>query len=154
MHMLGEPGTMQDAPHYEDAALDVYDYLADRVMAVETAGVARSRIAVDPGIGFGKTRLHNVEILARLSLYQGLGCAVTLGVSRKSLIAGLDRDLPPKQRVAGSLAAALVGVQRGAHILRVHDVAETRQALAVWRALEGRDDASRPAASGDNCGSA
>jgi len=139
MHMQGDPTTMQVAPRYEDAALDIYDYLAARVAAAEAAGIRRADIAVDPGIGFGKTRQHNVEILRRLSLYHGLGCALALGVSRKSLIAALDRDLPPKERVAGSLAAALAAADHGVHIVRVHDVAETRQALAVWQAIRGTE---------------
>ncbi len=136
MHMQGDPRTMQDEPRYEDAALDVYDYLAGRVAACEAAGVERMRIAVDPGIGFGKTADHNIEILHRLGLFHGLGCALVLGVSRKSLIARLSRGEAPKQRLAGSLAAALAAVAQGVHILRVHDVAETRQALNVWSAID------------------
>lgn len=144
MHMQGDPTTMQIAPRYQDAALDIHDYLAARVVAAEAAGIRRADIAVDPGIGFGKTRQHNVEILGRLSLLHGLGCAVVVGVSRKSLIAALDRDLPPKERVAGSLALALAAADHGVHILRVHDVAETRQALAVWQAIRGAGGEPRP----------
>ena len=136
MHMRGEPKTMQQDPVYDDAPADVRDYLAQRVAACEAAGIPRERIALDPGIGFGKTVRHNLQILNRLHVYDDLGCAVVVGVSRKSMIAKLDRDVPPKHRVAGSIAAALQGVRRGAHILRVHDVAETRQALALWRAVE------------------
>lgn len=135
MHMQGEPGTMQDDPRYADAALDVFDYLRARVAACEAAGIPRDRIAVDPGIGFGKTVRHNLRILGRLDIFLGLGCPVVLGVSRKSFIGRLSRGEPPAERLAGSLAAALAGVARGAHILRVHDVAETRQALVVWRAI-------------------
>jgi len=135
MHMRGEPGTMQDDPRYVDAALDVFDSLQDRVAACERAGIPRGRIAVDPGIGFGKTLEHNLRILGLLGLYLGLGCPLLLGVSRKSFIGRLDRGAAPDARLPGSLAAALAGVAAGAHILRVHDVAETRQALAVWRAI-------------------
>ena len=135
MHMLGEPGTMQDDPRYENAAQEVFDYLVSRVAACEAAGIDRRRIAVDPGIGFGKTLDHNTEILKRLELYRGLRLPLVLGVSRKSLIANISQGEPPKARLPGSLAAALAGVMRGASILRVHDVAETRQALKVWAAI-------------------
>jgi len=138
MHMRGEPGTMQANPRYHDAALDVYDYLEGRVAACLAAGLARADIAVDPGIGFGKTAIHNLEILDQMALYQGLGCAVVLGVSRKGFIGKMSRDEAPKARLPGSLAAALAGVERGAQILRVHDVAETSQALALWRAIADR----------------
>ena len=144
MHMRGEPGTMQDEPRYQDAALDVYDYLAGRVAACEAAGVERTRIAVDPGIGFGKTVDHNIRILNHLGLYHGLGCALVLGVSRKSFIARLSRGEGPKQRLAGSLAAALAAVAQGARILRVHDVAETRQALGVWSAIDAAGAGETP----------
>ena len=136
IHMRGEPGTMQDDPHYEDAPREVLDYLVGRVAACEAAGIDRRRIAVDPGIGFGKTLDHNIEILRRLDLYRELGLPLVLGVSRKSLIAEMARGEPPQARLPGSLAAALAGVSRGVHILRVHDVAETRQALEVWAAIE------------------
>ena len=135
MHMRGEPATMQDAPRYDHPALDVYDHLADRVAACRAAGIAPERICVDPGIGFGKTAGHNTQILNRLGLYQGLGCAMLLGVSRKSFIGRLSRGEAPRDRLPGSLAAALAGLDRGADILRVHDVAETAQAVAVWRAM-------------------
>lgn len=147
MHCLGEPKTMQQSPTYEHVTLDIYDYLAARIAACEVAGIPRDRIAVDPGIGFGKTLDHNLAILRDLSLYQSLGCPVLLGVSRKSFIGRLDgsrsRGAPspsraqPKERLGGSLAAALAGLDAGADILRVHDVAETSQAVAVWRALHG-----------------
>ncbi len=137
MHMRGRPGTMQDEPQYDDAAKEVFDYLSGRVAVCGAAGIKPSRIAVDPGIGFGKTVDHNTDILGRLDLYRELGCALLIGVSRKAFIARLSKDEPPRQRLAGSLAAALAGVARGAHILRVHDVAETRQALDVWEAIGG-----------------
>ena len=135
MHMQGEPRTMQADPRYADAALDVFDFLAERVAACEAAGITRDRIAVDPGIGFGKTLAHNLEILDQLALYHGLGCVLLLGVSRKGFIGRLSGGVPPKARLPGSLAAALAGVARGVQILRVHDVAETAQALAVWQAI-------------------
>jgi dihydropteroate synthase len=135
MHMRGEPATMQLAPYYEDAVSEVHDWLVGRVMACEAAGIGRERIAVDPGIGFGKTVDHNLDILAALDKYEALGCALVVGVSRKSFIARLSRDESPKRRLPGSLAAALAAVARGAHVLRVHDVGETRQALSVWRAI-------------------
>ncbi len=134
MHMLGTPETMQVKPTYDDVLLDVTDYLASRVAACEAAGIPRERIIVDPGIGFGKTVSHNLALIHGLSILHGLGTAVLLGASRKSFIANLMKRLgapPPENRLAGSLAAALEGVRQGAQILRVHDVAETRQAMAV-----------------------
>ena len=135
MHSQGDPKTMQQAPSYDDAALDVFDYLAARVATCTTAGVPRDRLIVDPGIGFGKTVSHNVEILRGLSLYHGIGTPLLVGVSRKSFIARLSRGEPEGARLPGSLAAALAAVSAGAQIVRVHDVGETRQALAVARAL-------------------
>jgi dihydropteroate synthase len=140
MHCLGEPKTMQQAPHYDHVMLDTYDYLAPRIEACEAAGIPRARIAIDPGIGFGKTLDHNLDILRNLALYQSLGCPLLLGVSRKSFIGRLDGSRAsgvPKDRLAGSVAAAMAGLDAGADILRVHDVAETLQAVAVWRALHG-----------------
>ncbi|MDP6604296.1 MAG: dihydropteroate synthase [Rhodospirillales bacterium] len=135
MHMRGEPRTMQDDPRYDDARLDVYDFLEERVSACEAAGIGRDRIAVDPGIGFGKTVDHNLEILEGLGIYRAIGCPVVIGVSRKSFIAKLSAEESPDRRLAGSVAAALAAVARGAHVVRVHDVRETRQALAVWTAI-------------------
>jgi dihydropteroate synthase len=136
LHIQGTPQTMQRAPAYADPALDVYDALKDRLDACVAAGIPRANVAIDPGFGFGKTPAHNVAILNRLALYQGLGAPLLLGLSRKSTLGKLSRGEPPTQRLAGSLAGALAGAQRGAQILRVHDVAETAQALAVWRATE------------------
>ena len=136
MHMQGEPGTMQDNPHYDDAALEVFEYLEDRVGVCEQAGIDRGRIVVDPGIGFGKTLDHNLDILNRLGLYGDLDCPVLLGASRKSFIAKISRGEAPKDRVPGSLAAVLSAAGQGVRLFRVHDVAETRQALAVWQAIE------------------
>ncbi len=140
MHMQGEPRTMQADPRYACAPLDVYDFLAERIDACEAAGIRRADIAVDPGIGFGKTVAHNLHILARLSVLAALGCPIVLGVSRKSFIARLGRNEPPARRLGGSLAAALAGIAQGAHILRVHDVAETHQAVATWTAIHCGED--------------
>jgi len=132
MHMQGEPQTMQDNPVYADCVLDIYDYLHDRVRACENAGIARHAICVDPGIGFGKTLDHNMQVLNTLGQYHGLGCAVLLGASRKSFIAKICGDVAAHERLPGSLAAALKGAEAGVQIVRVHDVAETKQALDVW----------------------
>lgn len=136
MHMQGQPGTMQQAPHYDHAAEEVFAYLKGRIAACERAGISRDRIAVDPGIGFGKTLAHNLEILNRLDLYQGLGVALLVGVSRKRFIEAISGETEPKRRLPGSIAAALAAVDRGAQIVRVHDVAETAQALAVWDGIK------------------
>ncbi len=135
MHMRGEPATMNVDPAYGNAPLDIYDYLEDRVEACVAAGIGRGRLIVDPGIGFGKKATHNLAILASLTLYHGIGCPILLGISRKGLAGEEDRERPPKERLPGSLAAALAALDQGVHILRVHDVAETRQALAVWDRL-------------------
>lgn len=135
MHMQGEPGSMQEDPVYEAAALDVYDYLDARIAACERAGIGRSRLVLDPGIGFGKTVAHNLDILAHTSLYATLGLPVLIGLSRKRFIAALSRGEAPKDRLAGSLAAGLETLAQGAAILRVHDVAATVQGLKVARAI-------------------
>jgi dihydropteroate synthase len=137
MHMRGEPRTMQQAPEYADAATDVYAYLAERVAACLDAGVRLENLCVDPGIGFGKTVAHNLEILRHTALFHGIGVPLLIGLSRKSFIGALSRREPPKDRLAGSLAGALASMGQGAQIVRVHDVAETYQALALWMALEG-----------------
>jgi dihydropteroate synthase len=134
MHMLGDPLTMQRAPVYRDVVSEVGNWLAGRVRALEHGGVDRSRIVVDPGIGFGKTLEHNLALLARLPEL-GDGLPVLIGVSRKSMVGALTgRDVG--DRLAGSLAAMLAAVAHGARIVRVHDVAATRDALAVWTAIE------------------
>lgn len=140
MHTGGDPRTMQDDPRYDDVLLDVFDHLAARIDACGATGIPRDRILVDPGIGFGKTVAHNLALLRGLALFHGLGCPVLLGVSRKSFIARLSAGEPADRRLAGSLTAALAGLDRGAQILRVHDVAETAQAVAVWRGLGGATD--------------
>jgi dihydropteroate synthase len=134
MHAQGTPATMQADPRYDDVLLDVFDHLADRVAAAEAAGIARDRIVVDPGIGFGKTVAHNLALLRRLSLFHGLGLPLLVGASRKRFIGSLGGAADPDDRLPGSLAAALDAAAQGAQILRVHDVGETRQALAIWRA--------------------
>jgi dihydropteroate synthase len=134
MHAQGDPQTMQRDPHYDNVLLDVYDVLEARVEACVRAGISRERLIVDPGIGFGKTTEHNLELLAGLSLFHSLGTAVLLGASRKSFIGALSGAVDPAERVPGSVAAALTGVMQGAQILRVHDVAATRQALTIWQA--------------------
>ncbi|MBL4614744.1 MAG: dihydropteroate synthase [Magnetovibrio sp.] len=136
MHMQGQPGSMQKSPSYEDAPRDVFNYLQARVQACEAVGIARSRIALDPGIGFGKTVAHSLQILNQLDLYAQLGLPVVLGVSRKSFIGKIANEGDAHKRLAGSIAAALAGVARGVKILRVHDVAQTKQALDVWMAIK------------------
>jgi dihydropteroate synthase len=142
MHAQGDPRTMNDDPQYTDVALDVFDYLEERIATCEAAGIPRSKIVIDPGIGFGKHLHHNVAVMASLSLYHALGVPVLLGASRKKLIDHIS-DVPnPRDRVPGSIAAALIGTAQGVQIVRVHDVAATRQALNVWRAsLAGTDKA-------------
>ena len=137
MHMQGEPRSMQDNPVYDDAALDVFDYLEARAAVCEAAGIPRSRVVIDPGIGFGKNLAHNLRILEQLAVLHGTGCAMLLGASRKSFIGRLSEAEAPKDRLPGSLAAVLAGAARGVQFYRVHDVAETRQALAVWQAIVG-----------------
>ena len=137
MHIQGTPQTMQKNPTYDDAALDVYDELKARVDACLQAGIGRDKIVVDPGIGFGKTVQHNLELLNRAALFQGLGCPVLLGISRKSTIGKLAGGAPAgRDRLPGSLAAAVTGAARGVQVIRVHDAVETLQALAVWQAGE------------------
>jgi len=138
MHMQGEPRTMQASPTYVWAPGDVFDVLAERIAVCEAAGIPRTRIAIDPGIGFGKTADHSADVLAHTALYHGLGCAVVIGASRKSFIGKLSQGEEVEQRLPGSLAAAIHAVNQGAQIVRVHDVAETCQALAVASRLSGR----------------
>jgi dihydropteroate synthase len=136
MHALGDPRTMQDRPRYDDVVLDVYDALEARIAACEQAGIPRARLIADPGIGFGKTLAHNLALMGCLSIFHGLGCAVMLGASRKSFISRLT-GAEADRRLPGSLAAALLGAAQGVQVLRVHDVAATRQALAVWEGAPG-----------------
>lgn len=134
MHMQGEPGDMQRAPHYDDVVAEVVAFLQERVRSCVAAGVDRRRIVVDPGIGFGKTADHNLALLARQCELQALGLPLLVGWSRKSTL-GQITGRPVQARVAASVAAALLCVQRGASIVRVHDVAPTVDALKVWRAV-------------------
>ena len=136
MHMQGEPATMQRDPRYGFAPLDVLEALAARVEACEAAGIPRARIVIDPGIGFGKTPTHNLQILSRLALFHALGAGVMVGLSRKSLV-GRIAAAAADARLPGSLAGALDAVRKGAQIVRVHDVAETRQALLLQAAIDG-----------------
>ena len=144
MHHRGDPATMQDAPRYDDVLVEVYEWLEDRIAAAEEAGIARDKILVDPGIGFGKTVAHNLELMNGLALLHGLGCPVVLGASRKRMIGALSGEAPADRRLAGSLALALKAAEQGVQLIRVHDVAETVQALKVWRGL--RDAALTPRA--------
>ncbi len=137
MHAIKTPATMQIDPVYDDVLLDVFDFLAARVKMAEAAGIPAWRIMVDPGIGFGKTVQHNLTLVRGLSLFHDLGVPVLLGVSRKKFIGTIGGEAVADRRVAGSVAVALAGVAQGAQMLRVHDVAETRQALRLWMALEG-----------------
>jgi dihydropteroate synthase len=134
MHAQGDPATMQAAPRYANVVLDIYDFFTERIAASAAAGIPRSRLILDPGIGFGKTLAHNLALLRAISLFHGLGCVLMLGVSRKSFIGELT-GAPASNRLPGSLAAALIGIAQGVQVLRVHDVAETRQALAVWQGV-------------------
>jgi len=135
MHMQGEPRTMQLAPAYDDVALDVYDALEAMIAAAEAAGIDRSRIVADPGIGFGKTVEHNLALLSQFSLFRGLGVPLLVGVSRKGFLARLSAGEPAGQRLGGSLAAGLAAIGQGAQIVRVHDAPETLQALRVFAAI-------------------
>jgi dihydropteroate synthase len=139
MHAQGSPATMQTDPRYDDVLLDVYDWLAERVDFAVAAGISRDRIVVDPGIGFGKTVGHNLALIRGLSLFHGLGCAVLLGASRKRFIGTLADEPQADRRGPGTIAATLAGLAQGVQIHRVHDIPETRQAVALWRALNAGD---------------
>ncbi|RBW61871.1 dihydropteroate synthase [Ruegeria sp. A3M17] len=135
MHMQGDPGTMQDNPTYDDVLLDVYDFLEGQVDRLENLGLDRDQIIVDPGIGFGKTEAHNLTLLKGISLFHGLGCPILLGVSRKGIIGQIGKEPRKDARAPGSIAVGLAGLSQGVQILRVHDVAETAQALRLWAAV-------------------
>ncbi|HMQ93503.1 MAG TPA: dihydropteroate synthase [Amaricoccus sp.] len=137
MHAQGDPRTMQIAPHYDDVLLDVCDFLEARMAAAEAAGIPRERILLDPGIGFGKTVAHNLTLVRGLSLLHGLGAAVLFGASRKRFIGTIGGADRPEARLPGSIAVALEALRQGVQVIRVHDVAETRQAMALWTALNG-----------------
>ena len=143
MHSAGPPETMQDNPHYDrPVLLEVYDFLEEEIGKAVAAGIAREKIVVDPGFGFGKSVTHNLQLMNGLALLHGLGCPIMLGASRKRTIGALSGEAPVDQRLPGSLALALKGAEQGAQLLRVHDVPETVQALRVWRGL--RDAALTP----------
>ncbi len=135
MHAQGTPQTMQAAPHYDNVLLDVYDYLEARLALAEAAGIARDRVLVDPGIGFGKTQAHNLTLLRGLSLFHGLGAVLLLGVSRKRFIGTIGGAEAAEARGPGTLALTLAGVAQGVQVHRVHDVAEVAQGLRLWRAV-------------------
>ena len=135
MHMQGEPRSMQDAPRYDDVVADVHRFLAERIFACEMAGIDKKHVVVDPGFGFGKTREHNLQLLAQLRRFTELGVPVLAGMSRKKTIGELTDKREPRDRVHGSVAAALIAAQNGAMLLRVHDVAATVDALKVWNAV-------------------
>jgi dihydropteroate synthase len=138
MHMLGEPRTMQQSPRYRDVVQEVRDYLDRQIRAARYAGVPSDSIAVDPGIGFGKTLDQNLGLLRGIDALAGLGYPVVIGVSRKSFLGPLGAGDSPEERLAGSLAAATLASVRGAHVIRAHDVLETVQAMRVASALTGR----------------
>jgi len=135
MHMQGEPRTMQNDPHYDDVVSDVRRFLAERIFACEMSGIDKKRIVADPGFGFGKTLEHNLALLRALDQFAALGVPLLVGLSRKGMIATLTGREQHVDRAAGSAAAAMLAVQKGANIVRVHDVAATRDALAIWQAV-------------------
>jgi dihydropteroate synthase len=152
MHMRGEPRTMQLDPRYEDVVGEVREFLRERMEHAIAGGVARERIVLDPGIGFGKTEAHNLELLRRLAELSDLGAPLLVGTSRKAFLgsvparaAGSDRAFPPEQRLAGTIASNVLAYERGARIFRVHDVAAVRDALAVAAASLGEEWTPRSA---------
>jgi dihydropteroate synthase len=136
MHMQGDPGSMQDTPHYDDVVAEVHRFLVDRMFSAEMAGIAKKNLVIDLGFGFGKTTDHNMILLARSARFLELGVPMLAGLSRKRSIGELTGREAPRERVAGSVAAHLIAAQRGATILRVHDVAATVDALKVWAAVD------------------
>ena len=142
MHHQGAPETMQDDPRYDDVLVEVYLWLEERIEAAEKAGISRDKILIDPGFGFGKNVAHNLELMNGLALLHSLGCPLVVGASRKRTIGALSNEAPADKRLGGSIAFALKAVEQGAQIVRVHDVAETMQALRIWRGL--RDQALTP----------
>lgn len=135
MHMQGEPRSMQETPQYDDVVAQVHRFLAERIFAAEMAGIARKKIVVDPGFGFGKNTQHNLLLLAQLERFAELGVPLLAGLSRKRSIGEITGREDPRDRVIGSVAAHLIAAQRGAKLLRVHDVAATVDALKVWNAV-------------------
>lgn len=139
MHAQGDPATMHLDPQYDDVLLDVYDWLAARIEALVAQGIARDQIIADPGIGFGKTQSHNLALLQRISLFHSLGVPVLLGASRKRFIGSIGGAPQPSDRMPGSIAVALAALAQGVQVVRVHDVEETVQAIALWRAVQSGD---------------
>ncbi len=146
MHMQGEPGSMQDTPQYDDVVAEVHRFLAERMFSAEMAGIAKKNLVIDLGFGFGKTTEHNMTLLARSERFLELGVPMLAGLSRKRSIGELTGREQPRDRVAGSVAAHLIAAQRGAMILRVHDVAATVDALKVWAAVDAVPMPRTPAA--------
>ena len=135
MHMQGRPSSMQLSPSYLSAPLEVKNYLCKRIKFCQDAGITKEKIVIDPGIGFGKTLEHNLQIMANIGLLQELGCKILVGASRKSFISMQCGNVPPAERLPGSLIAAAYLADKGAEILRVHDVKETKQAIEIWQAI-------------------
>lgn len=149
MHMQGEPRSMQAAPAYDDVVAEVHRFLVERIFAAEMVGIAKKRLVIDPGFGFGKNTQHNLQLLANLERLGDLGLPVLAGLSRKRTIGELTGREQPSDRVHGSSAAHLIAAQRGARLLRVHDVAATIDALAVWQAVAAvRIPVRKPSAAG------
>jgi len=142
MHHQGDPQTMQDDPRYDDVLVEVYLWLEERIEAAADAGIARDRILIDPGFGFGKKVAHNLELMNGLALFHSLGCPIVIGASRKRTIGALSGEAAADKRLGGSIAFALKAVEQGVQIVRVHDAFETVQALRVWRGM--RDQALTP----------
>lgn len=142
MHHQGAPETMQQDPRYDDALIEIYLWLEERIAAAEESGIARDKILIDPGFGFGKNVGHNLELMNGLALFHSLGCPIVVGASRKRTIGALSGEAPVEKRLGGSLVFALKAVEQGVQLVRVHDVFETAQALRVWRGL--RDQALTP----------
>jgi dihydropteroate synthase len=142
MHHKGAPEVMQDDPRYDDVLIEVYLWLEERIEAAQDAGIARDKILLDPGFGFGKKLAHNLELMNGLALFHSLGCPIVIGASSKRTIGASASEAPADRRVAGSIAFALKAIEQGVQIVRAHDVFETVQALRVWRGM--RDQALTP----------
>lgn len=136
MHIKGQPDNMQDAPCYQDVVAEVAEWLRQRVTFSVNHGIGNDRIWIDPGIGFGKTTEHNIDLLARMDRLSGIGSGILLGVSRKRFVAALSANEPPQSRLPGSLAALLAAMTPHIRAVRVHDVMETRQAMTIWHAIK------------------
>jgi dihydropteroate synthase len=134
MHAQGDPETMQDNPQYSNVVLDVYDFLETRITELVQLGISRDGIIVDPGIGFGKTQSHNLEILNRISIFHSLGVPILLGASRKGFIGKIGNEPRAEKRASGSIGVALAAIAQGVQVIRAHDVADHAQAIALWRA--------------------